>query len=261
MRKSLICCLAIIGVLMLVRFAIATPILYPDRPEDDLQDVLNNITVGPNAGVSSVNVTEDFVSDEDDSLWSISGAGGSIATIIIELASNANTNVLGIYDAVDLENMVEIFDGSAQAGSLAMISIRATGAVYKNLFINTGIVFDGNLFGFYLDTRGSGGEIWYSDTLLNTDEMDHMFAYQGTNTDTVQIGNFAPGIWSECEYVLAFEDQDSRILSDEDYNDFVVMVESVYPVPPVAVPEPSTIFLILGLTICTACIGMNRFKG
>ena len=65
-----------------------------------------------------------------------------------------------------------------------------------------------------------------------------MLAYQGTNTDTVQIGLWAPGLWTNNEYILAFEDLNGAIRSDHDYSDFVVMVESVRPVP-----EPATMLL------------------
>ncbi len=67
--------------------------------------------------------------------------------------------------------------------------------------------------------------------------MDHMAAYQGANTDTVQLPTLASGLWTNNEYVLAFDDQVMGV-SDQNYTDFVVMVESVQPVP-----EPATMLL------------------
>ncbi|MCP5515959.1 MAG: VPDSG-CTERM sorting domain-containing protein [Verrucomicrobiales bacterium] len=91
--------------------------------------------------------------------------------------------------------------------------------------------------------------MWYSDTDLNGDGLDHMAAYQGMG-DTVQIGSYSPGPWEANEYVLAFEDLDDSV-SDYDYTDFVVMVESVSPVP----DEGMTLTLLGG-----AMLGLVAFR-
>lgn len=105
--------------------------------------------------------------------------------------------------------------------------------------------FAGNLFGFYLynPTSGYGGPAYfYSDSALNTGAEDHMAAYQGEG-DQVQISNWAPGDWTADEYVLAWEDwrpyYSGSFPSDRDFTDFVVMVESVSPIP-----EPTTVLLL-----------------
>jgi len=194
-----------------------------------LQGVLDGITVAPNPGDSSVDVNTDQVSDATDSYWSITGVGGSVATIIIELAGFANQNILGVYDAANSANQVQVFAGAAGAGDQALLSIKADGSVFLN-FLDTGIDFAGNSFGYFLDATANGQSIWYSDTGLNSDQLDHMVAYQGTNTDTVQLPSVWSGVWTPNEWVLAFEDLDASV-ADEDYTDFVVMVESVRPVP------------------------------
>ncbi len=71
--------------------------------------------------------------------------------------------------------------------------------------------------------------VWFSDTSLNSDGYDHMAAYQGAG-DLVNLPDVAPGVWSPSEYILAWEDLDGAI-ADGDFEDFVVMVESVQPVP------------------------------
>jgi hypothetical protein len=194
-----------------------------------LQGVLNNITTAPVAGTSSVDVKTDMLGF--DKFWAISGTGGSVSTLIIELAGFANDNTFGIYDVAAPTNRVQVFGGTAGTGAQATVSIDDTGLVYIN-HVSTGTILGSkNFFGFYLDTtvnQGSGA-IWHSDTSLNSDGVDHLLAYQGTNTDTVKIGSWSPGLWTDNEYILAWEDL--RGGGDRDYTDFVVMVESVSPVP------------------------------
>ena len=221
----------------------AAPFTFDDGGAS-LQGILDDITVG---GPSSVNVTTDALTDDGDSYWSITGSGGSISTIIIELAGNAGTNQFGIYDRNDSSNKVVLFEGSDSAGiytgGSSSVGISDTGDVFVN-FAFTGVSFAGNNFGYFLeDTHDpQNTKTWYSDTSLNNDAYDHMVAYQGKDIDTIKIADFASGLWTDNEYILAFEDLPSAD-SDGDYNDFVVIVESVQPVP-----EPGTVVLLgLGL--------------
>ena len=199
-------------------------------PGSSLQGVLDGITKGPIAGSSSVDVTTDFVAEGVDAYWAIGGSGGSLATIVIELAGFANSNIFGLYDATDPSKKVTLFDGSASTGFQALVSILFDGSVIKN-FGDTGIDFAGNKFGYFLDSPGG---MFYSDSALNASVEDHMFAYQGVG-DMVQILPYSPGPWGASEYVLAWEDLPG---AGGDYDDFVVMVESVTPVP-----EPATMLL------------------
>jgi hypothetical protein len=219
----------------------ATPIIFGDGGAA-LQGVLDSITVGPNPGESSVNAVTGY--ETADAAWSIHGSGGAVSTVVIELASWASTNLFGIYDNANPANMVQVFDGAATQGSQALISILADGSVRVN-FIDTGIDFAGNSFGFYLDSRqghpGWTGGLWHSDDSFNADDQDHMAAYQGVG-DMIQIPGYAPGLWTSNEYVLAFEDLHDMHWgnSEPDFADFVVMVESVSPV----VPEPGALLLL-----------------
>jgi hypothetical protein len=198
-----------------------------------LQGVFDDITVG---GPSSVDVTTDMLSDELDSYWSITASGTSAATLIIELAGFADNNRFGVFDAANPNVFVEIFGGIATSGDKAALSLSDTGEVFVN-FESTGVFFSGNSFGYYLDSSYyQAGGIFYSDTSLNTDGVDHMYAYRGTG-DTVKLPGAFQGTWTSNEYILAFEDLYGG--GDRDYTDFVVMVESVHPVP-----EPGTLFLL-----------------
>lgn len=213
-----------------------------------LQGVLDGITVGPVAGSSSVNVVTDQFSP--DQLWAITGSGGSISTMIIELAGFAGSNSFGVYDSTNPANSVEIFSGPQGAGSQASLAILADGSVIVN-FVDTGVDFaSGNTFGFYLNVAATG-QRWYSETGLNTDGLDHMAAYQGNDSDVIQIPPFSAGVWTSSEYIMAWEDLDASV-SDLDYTDFVVIVESVKPIP-----EPG-ILALLGLGLL-GLVGGRRF--
>ncbi|THB69407.1 MAG: DUF4114 domain-containing protein [Gammaproteobacteria bacterium] len=203
---------------------------------DALQGVLNDITVD---GDSSVNVHTDQMTN--DQVWSLTATGGAVATLVIELAGYANINSFGVYDYRDPLNAVELFSGAHGAGDQALLTIKADGSVLVN-FQDTGVNFYEDKFGFYL--YSGAGEVFFSDSDLNdTNEAgegdDHMVAYQGKG-DKVQLPGYAPGSWTADEYILAWEDTPLDT-ADKDYTDFVVMVESVEPVP-----EPA-ILAMLGL--------------
>jgi hypothetical protein len=225
--------------------------------EFTLQQVLDNITVAPVAGSSSVNTLTDAILDSWDSSWQPAAGGSTVATMVIELSDWDEHSSFGIYDAGAPGTTLEIFDASDTYGT--------TGAKANLTFMGDGTVIvsyiDGSpsvtsspftldslgrqTFGFYLDATwdATKGGFWYSNTSLNSDNMDHMYAYQGQG-DTIKIPPFSPGEWTENHFVLGWEDQNST-WSDGDYQDFVVLVESVIPVP-----LPAAVLLgILGLGV------------
>jgi len=190
-----------------------------------LQQVFDNITVG---GPSSVVVGSDYLNDAADSTWALNGSGGSFTRMIIEMAGFAGTNTFGIYGA---GTYVELFDGAAAAGDRVTLEINAAGDVFINLSSTSVGNIGSSLFGYYLDSTVGGGDLFHSNSALNTDGLDHMLAYEGTGEiiDVDGAGPIAQGPWGANEYILAFEDL--LVSPDWDFTDMVVLVESVTPVP------------------------------
>lgn len=214
--------------------------------EDSLQDVLNSITDG---GISSIDVNNNqYAADEK---WRPTASGNSTLSLIVELAGYANRNTLGIYDLLNPDTTIELFSGARDSGDRSLVAFFDTGNVLSftldsvyGLTATDSANFGSMEFGFYLGTPG--GNTWYSQKKLNSDGVDHIVAFRGNDVDLLQLPGASSGLWSSNEYILAWEDLPSTADGyDYDFQDFVVMVESV-----VGVPEPAILGL-LGITLAS----------
>jgi len=153
----------------------------------------------------------------------------SLSTLLLEYA--AYESGFGIYDPITL-NRLQVFDGDAEPAfplltqtevEFDLILGTATiTASYKPSLVGTS-AYIGTLFGFYLDANASG-TIYYTESSLNPDSASHGLIY---NT-------------SDANVIVAFEDlpASSWVGLEPDYDDFVVQVTDVSPVP-----EASTMLL------------------
>ena len=203
-----------------------------------LQTILDNITLVTSSnpsGDSSVDTFTDWLAN--DEYWSISGSALSGTTVIINLASANPDFSYGVYDMWGTNDQVELFGTGAVAGSQVVMSIKGDGSVFLNVTNDSLVDFSGNHFGFYLS---DGTTTLFSDPSLNSG-LDYMIAYQGLDVDMVQLPGQSAGFWTDNEFVFGWE---SGTLTG-DYADFVVMVESITPVP-----VPAAVILgILGLGV------------
>jgi hypothetical protein len=203
-----------------------------------------------------------------DDLWTLASIGNGTVMMMFELAGNANTNMMGLYDPYNPSNTLQLFSGPDSLGTKIgiMASNTTPGLLGTCLYSGWGCSFTGNTiqlgadghFGFYLDTPNGR---FYSDNKLNTDKAadgtsDHLVAFAGDGSDQLdplKDGNY--GVFAQGEYVIAWE---GGLLSnsDRDYNDMVVLTESVVPVP-----EPGMLALFGGALLAFGLVKMRRPAG
>ena len=212
-----------------------------------LQNGLNAITVGGDFR----DVNDPNSREGGDDKWRVSATGISSMRLLFEMAGFRNTNSFGIYDPSDVNTRLELFSGSdsSTSGPGGTPAFEILFNFTSNTFSSLGggfaeVTFSSNTFGFYLDSSSEDrGGIFYSEQSKNADGVDHMITFAGNGSELLNLGGF-PSSFETGEYILAWEDLDCSVTTcDNDFNDMVVLVESVY-----AVPNPGTVLLFgLGL--------------
>lgn len=166
-----------------------------------------------------------------DAIWRLNEKG--TATLAFEFSATARKNSFGIYDVNDPARRVELFSGrDSMTASVQLQFVTDDDGAYR-IRVRDGSdhdheAFSGMQFGFYLDNPKHDGQPYFSDTRLNGDGLDHLQAYfyEGAgmpHRGKKRSGSFGPG------YILAWEDAFGG--GDRDYQDMIVAVHSVTPVP------------------------------
>ena len=193
------------------------PVTVNPGPETPLQTILNTQCS------DCFNVNTD---QQSAGYWRLVSPGAIAPLIVAEFAGWANSNIVGMFSGTTVH---DIFLGTATAGTVATVQwfSSSSGFIYGGSGVNTGpfsgISYLG--FGFYLRPRGAPSTYYYTVDDLNPNDSPQAVAYRHMPSNT---------------WWIAFED----LLvnggnSDRDYNDFVLRVESIYPVP-----EPAAILLV-----------------
>jgi hypothetical protein len=158
----------------------------------------------------------------DAQTWTTSVSGNATFTLMIELAGNAASNAIGVYNgSAGSPTLYQIFPGAATAGWYATAAFRSNGNLTVSLFDNNDVYqgqtgytgVDRTNFGFYL--QGPGGT-FYSQDYRNAGYA-YVLTYAGTGV------NF--GDWWQC-----FEDLPSST-TDWDFEDAILLIQSVVPTP------------------------------
>jgi hypothetical protein len=206
--------------------------------EDTLQEVLDSITDGEPGQIDAVNDQKPFA------LFKSTSGSGLKGTLVAEIAGYDDLNLFGLYSADDKNNTAQIFTGGDQPFGRVSIDFFNNGNVQiGDEIIGTG--FNG-AFGFYLDTPN---DIFYTEDSHNKNDAPQALVYQGDNDTVLQIGDFQAGTFVDTEFIIAFEDQPFNS-SDQDFNDMVVHIAGIEPVP-----EPMT---ILGSTLALGFGGLFK---
>lgn len=186
----------------------------------------------------SFNTGTSCLADSTDVYWT--AAQGAAATILIEVAGYASQNTLGIYDMNDPTRRLQLFAGSAGSDASRILTVSATDGGYQFTVTRSDTgnvlgtsVFSSQSFGYFLTTPEFPGRDFFSDTAINADGTDHLYGYQG-NGGMFLDNNYVPpslrGLTFDAGmYLLAWEDLYGG--GDRDYQDMVVVTQSITPVP------------------------------
>lgn len=177
------------------------------------------------AYLNSVPQTINVLTDQDATQsWTNTSSGTSTFTVMFESTPNANVNQFGLYNATPvIPPLFFLLSGSVGPQGFSTATFKPGNILVVNRFdalanflsTTTFGGVDPTNFGFYLS--GPNGTFFTQDA-RNPGGKVQAVSFQGTGAAT--------GTWWLC-----FDDQSIAAGSDQDYDDMVVMMESVNPTP------------------------------
>jgi len=229
LRQTFRITLACLGMALLTDAAQAA-CTFGASGEPSLQQSFNDLFGAAAAPDAVADCLNDGTGPGRDGVWHPTGE--SSATILLEIAGFADLNSFGLYDPLNPSNRLNIFSGVAGPGSTASLSFQmVAGGTQITMSIvgspgsSSSAVFMSEAFGFLLSTPE--GNTFFSQSGLNVDGADHSYAYRGDGSWFLHGG--AQGTqFGVNDAILAYED---LVHGDNDFQDFVVLVRGVEPVP------------------------------
>jgi hypothetical protein len=216
--------------------------------EPSLQQSFDDL-FGAAAPDTGADCLDDGVGPGRDGVWQ--STGRSSATILLELAGFADFNAFGLYDPLNPANRLDVFAGRLGPGSTASLSFdNVAGGTRISMNIvgspnpATSAVFASEAFGFLLSTPD--GNTFFSQSNLNADGADHSYAYRGGGEWFLRGAALGTQFGAH-DAILAYED---LVHGDNDFQDFVVLVRGVEPIP-----IPAAGYLVL-----SAFAGLARLR-
>lgn len=196
-----------------------------------LQNVLNSIGAGVNAGTQQSAANQWKETDED-----------VVASLIVEIAGFKDANTFGIYDVLNPTQRLVIFTGADSAAQTHLIEFDSDGDIFvknasnkKTLRSKSGF---GDNFGFYLTSKQ--GKTFFTEDFRNPGGLAQALVYEGTSLglDLNKNGSKETPFNMGLAWLMAWEDKAifTDKTADRDYQDMVVLVRNIE-----AVPEPLTI--------------------
>jgi hypothetical protein len=196
-----------------------------------LTQVFDSLSVAGGGAAGDIHV-----STQQSTYSTFNAIAPTSASMIIEIAGNKNSNSFGIYNIYDSSKTAQIFSGTATAGATATLTFLINGSVDVTIGATTTNYLDiGTDFGFYI---GASGGDFYSEDAHNAGGVAQGVIYRGAG-ESIEL-NGVDRTFLTSDWIVAWEDI-AYAGSDKDYNDMVVYVSGLAPVP-----EPGTLALLGG---------------